>query len=71
MTYTFCESTHASPYSLWHLRELDGPRRLGGGVTRPLCGREWINGWDLDVELTPHHLENNCCPECLRIYREG
>lgn len=75
MKYSFCEGVLATSRSKWHIRELTGAgRRLSGGVdTQSLCGRVGspnLNGWDLKVEITEHHLEHNTCPECLRVWQE-
>lgn len=70
MPYTFCESVTASGLSPWHLRQLtDTGRHLGGGVDTPsLCGQvKPPYGWDLKVELTPHHL-SHVCKTCLAEY---
>ena len=66
--YSFCEPVMAGPNSAWHIRELTGVgRKLGGGAdTKSLCGREM--GWDLDVELSEHHL-SHACKECVEAYR--
>jgi hypothetical protein len=69
--YSFCESVFASGYSLWHIRELtDSGQFLGGGIDTPsLCGHVKADGgWDLAVDLTDFHLENNTCKQCLSIY---
>ena len=71
LIYSFCESIHAGSNSRWHIRPLlYGVRRLGGGIeTEGLCGRpEKGKGWDLDVEITDHHL-THCCPKCAEIFR--
>lgn len=66
--YSFCESAWASGASPWHIRKLtDKGRKLGGGAdTRALCGREVA--WDLQVELTEHHLGHSC-QACVSAYR--
>jgi hypothetical protein len=67
--YVFCESIHAAPWSKWHLRKFDGTWKLGGACPPPLCwaeGQSWT-GWDLNVRLTPFHLERNCCQRCLKL----
>lgn len=69
--YSFCESVHASSISPWHLRKLtEVGQKLGGGVDTPsLCGRvKERQGWDLDVEITEHHL-GHACPTCVAAYR--
>lgn len=65
MILSFCESVWAGPLSRWHLRWLDdtGPKFGGGITTTSLCGKV-DSGWDLEVEVTAHHLENNVCPWC-------
>jgi len=65
--YSFCETATASPYSKWHIRILTtSGRKLGGGAdTRSLCGI--AVAWDLDVELTEHHL-NHCCEKCKQEF---
>jgi hypothetical protein len=67
--YSFCETAVATPYSLWHIRRLTKVgRKLGGGAdTLSLCGRKV--SWDLEVELTEHHLTHNACKKCLETYR--
>lgn len=64
--YAFCESMYASGTSVWHIRALtEAGRKLGGGAdSHALCNREVA--WDLDVDITPHHL-THCCQECARI----
>lgn len=56
--------------SLWNLRHLtsEGEKLGGGADTRSLCGRRV--DWDLRVDPTPHHLENNVCKSCLETYRK-
>lgn len=68
-TYSFCESSWAGPNAPWHLRQLsEVGRKLGGGAdTVALCGREV--SWDLEVELTEHHLSKNTCAVCLEAFR--
>ena len=69
MTYSFCESVHATGRSPWHIRRLAGERKLGGGIDTPsLCGRV-TQGWDLEVEITEHHLEH-ACERCVQLYQE-
>jgi hypothetical protein len=71
VTYSFCESIWAGPTSSWHIRELPGARRLGGGIdTVSLCGRV-KTGWDLEVPLTKFHLEKNTCKDCLKEYQKA
>jgi hypothetical protein len=82
--YSFCEGVHAGPNTRWHIRKLsrEGPKLTGGIDTTTLCGRVapfgvekkdsssgW-GGWDLQVEITKHHLDH-CCPECATAYRKA
>jgi len=62
---SFCESTHASGTSPWHIRELtDQGRKLGGGAdTKALCGREVA--WDIEAEITHRGLDG-ACQRCVR-----
>ena len=72
VTYSFCESVHASGSSRWHIRPLtDAGRKLGGGIDTPsLCGHVRAGwGWDLNVEITEHHL-GYACPTCVERYQE-
>jgi hypothetical protein len=79
-TYSFCESvTGIGP---WHIRQLSpAGKKTGGGIDSPsLCGRIYpsgattpngkrgFGGWDLDVEITEHHLRH-ACKECACVYR--
>ena len=71
-SYSFCESVHAGPETLWHIRRLsDAGQKLGGGIDTPfLCYRgTQSRGWDLDVQITDHHL-GHCCPRCADVYRQ-
>ena len=73
--FSFCERVWAGPKSPWHIRELGvAGRKLGGGIDTPsLCGRivpPSGKGWDLDVELTPHHL-THACKACVAEYLRG
>ena len=73
MMFSFCEGVWATSGSPWHIRKLtDQGQKLGGGIDTPsLCGRVGppkTNGWDLEVELTEHHLEHNSCKICKEIY---
>ena len=70
--FSFCESVHASGHGNWHLRRLAAKGYMfGGGIDTPfLCERKYINGWDVDVPLTPFHLENNTCWVCLVRFRK-
>jgi len=75
--FSFCESVVAGPLSRWHIRRLTAQgKKLGGGIDTPsLCARllpsglEGGGGWDLDVEITEHHL-GHCCVFCVATYRE-
>jgi hypothetical protein len=78
--FAFCEPVQAAPRSRWHIRELDGEPKFGGGASPPLCHerfgelsakQRWPNGWDLDVGLTEDHLRSNqVCQKCVKLYRE-
>jgi hypothetical protein len=70
MNYSFCETQWATADSKWHIRELsDKGRKLGGGADTPsLCEREMA--WDLKVELTEFHVDNNTCAKCRKHYLE-
>ena len=71
--YSFCESVHATGHGNWHLRKLTKVgRKPGGGIDTPgLCGHpRKTHGWDLDVDITRFHLDENACPRCLKIYNE-
>lgn len=77
MQFRFCEPVWATPYSKWHIRKAkdDEPMKLGGGAGPPLCfiedDKEWTNGWDLDVELTKHHLTGkHVCQRCVELLKE-
>lgn len=69
MTYSFCETVTATGSSPWHIRLLtDVGQKFGGGADTPaLCDREVA--WDLEVEITDHHL-SHCCKKCAEGYRE-
>ena len=69
-THSFCETMFASGVTPWHIRKLtEVGRKLGGGAdTESLCGKRV--SWDLNVEITPHHL-THCCLYCRRIYEQG
>ena len=71
MKFSFCESVHAGPLSLWHLRKLtEVGKKLGGGIDTPsLCGRV-KRGWDLEVDINEFHIANNTCPDCRAEYRK-
>lgn len=71
MKFSFCESVHAGSTSPWHIRKLtDVGRKLGGGIdTASLCGRV-DKGWDLEVEITEHHLTHTCAA-CAEAYRDN
>lgn len=65
--FVFCESINASGISPWHIRKLtDKGLKLGGGAdTDTLCGREMA--WDLNVDITEHHL-THCCKKCAEVF---
>ena len=72
--YSFCESTTAAS-SHWHIRKLDKTgKHAGGGITTPsLCGvvkpsPEGLGGWDVMVDITPHHIAHNC-PKCCELFQ--
>lgn len=69
MDHSFCESVHATGTSPWHIRELTAAgRKLGGGADTPaLCGRDLCKGWDLNVEMTDHHL-SHACKKCVEVF---
>jgi hypothetical protein len=68
--FSFCESVHARPRSLWHIRKLtEKGKKLGGGIDTPSLCERVKQGWDLEVDINEFHLENNTCKECLRVYR--
>lgn len=69
--FAFCEPVWVTTNAPWCIRRLTGVgRMLGGGVdTGSLCGRvKERGGWDLDVEITEHHL-GHACKRCVAIYR--
>lgn len=72
-SYSFCESIHAGPLSFWHIREVPEsmPLKFGGGIqTSALCGHPKAGqGWDLDVQISEHHL-GHTCTKCVEAYRE-
>lgn len=70
IAYSFCESAAAGPQSRWHIRKLsEKGKKSGGGIDTPfLCARKYLNGWDLEVEITEHHL-GHACPGCVEVYR--
>lgn len=65
--FAFCESVYATSTSPWHIRKLTdkGFKLSGGADTNALCNREV--SWDLDVEITQHHL-SHCCRRCAEIF---
>ena len=67
-SHSFCETVSASSESPWHIRKLtEKGKKLGGGAdTESLCG--FRVSWDLNVEITEHHL-NHCCKLCASEYR--
>jgi hypothetical protein len=74
--YSFCESSTASGMT-WHIRKLDDTgKHLSGGITTPsLCnrvkpngpGRGELGGWDVNPDITPHHL-GHCCRDCWEAF---
>lgn len=73
MTYSFCESVHASGRSRWHIRRLtEKGKKLGGGIdTKSLCGVVTV-GWDLGVDfenVDTFASRGVVCPACLSEYR--
>ena len=66
--FSFCETAQASSMSRWHIRRLTHVgKKLGGGAdTLSLCGIKVA--WDLNVEITFHHLQH-CCKTCSEAYR--
>ena len=73
--YSFCESSHAGPFSPWHIRKLkEAGRKLGGGADTPsLCGKKVA--WDLKSEVT--HIGRalagggHVCNECSEVYLDS
>lgn len=66
--FSFCESVFAGPKSPWHLRKLNprsGQKFSGGIDTKFLCREQHVNGWDLEVPITEHHLNEVACKKCL------
>jgi hypothetical protein len=67
----FCEPVVAGPRSPWCLRFVGEKGEMyGGGIDTPsLCGlvTPEMNGWDIDVPVTPGLLENTAlvCQHCL------
>lgn len=66
-TYKFCESRWATSTSPWHIRALTdkGPKYGGGADTPSLCDLKVA--WDVDVDITNHHLTHACSP-CVAAY---
>ena len=66
--YSFCETVTAAPLGLWHIRKLtkNGYKYGGGADTKALCGKKV--SWDMAVDITKYHLENNTCKKCLNEY---
>jgi hypothetical protein len=48
MDLVYCESATSGALAPWHVRRV-GPEgfKPTGGATPPLCGRRWLNGWDI------------------------
>lgn len=70
INYSFCESQWATGTSPWHIRRLTklGKKLSGGADTPALCGRKVA--WDLEVDITEHHL-THCCICCREEYYES
>ena len=73
MRHAFCESVWAGPRSRWHIRRVgaEGLQPGGGAPGPPLCGlmgEQW-SGWDIEVEITRHHLDKSACQTCAQLYR--
>lgn len=66
---SFCETASATGSSQWHIRRLtERGRYFGGGAdTYTLCGRKPL--WDLNVDLSDHHLKQNCCNRCFEVFK--
>ena len=66
--FSFCENTWAGPETPWHIRSLDerGKKLTGGAYSLALCGH--VVHWDLNVEITQHHL-GHCCRKCKKEYQ--
>lgn len=71
--YSFCESSTACR-NHWHIRKLDSSgKHINGGITTPsLCNQVkpinegGLGGWDVSVDITQHHGENNC-KQCFEL----
>jgi hypothetical protein len=65
--YSFCESMTATARSAWHIRPLTekGMKPGGGADTLSLCDRNV--SWDIEVEITDHHL-SHCCQVCAKKF---
>ena len=65
--FSFCENTWAGSETPWHIRKLttNGRKLTGGADSVALCGR--FVYWDLDIEITEHHL-THCCQKCRKEY---
>lgn len=68
--YSFCESSAASGRSPWHIRQLTAAgKKPGGGADTPsLCDLEMA--WDVEVEITEHHL-SHACRACVAVLTEA
>lgn len=66
--YYFCETVTARPLGPWHIRPAGNKGRCpgGGADTEALCGLEMA--WDLEVDITPHHLNHSACTRCRELY---
>lgn len=64
--YSYCETVHAGPFSLWHIRPLSSiGRKLGGGAdTKSLCGK--TVSWDRPMDVSR---DVEACRSCLAVYR--
>jgi len=68
--FSFCKSVYAKARSPWHIRKVtDVGCKSGGRIDTPsLCGRvKQRQGWDLDVEISEHHLRH-ACKDCVEEY---
>ena len=79
----FCETVHATPISVEHLRVV-GPEGLmlgGGAPGAALCGRDLAQGWDLQRPVTDETVarlttpddtgRGALCAACADRYRTG
>lgn len=64
-TLAFCETVHATPSSVEHLRTV-GPEGLmlgGGAPGAALCGRDLALGWDLQRPVTAETVARLTTPD--------